>query len=613
LKEIRELRSSSSQSTSSNLALVGFCVFILLAEFGVYYGNFGGAAVNKTQTLVLAQQQQTDSPIKEFPVPTPNSGPLAIVSTANQTFWFTEYNAGRIGEFFAINGSFHEFPVPENGARPAALAVDAQGRVWFSDQSASGTIWMFNPSNSAFTSHKINTPNSIPLFILIDKQSNVWFTEELGNKLGELSYPTYTTMTEFPLPTANSQPVEMAAQQNTSIIWVTETHANKIAKFDTTSRSFQEFDPSVSLKSPVGIVVDSSGNVWVSEHGGSSIVEFQPSTSTFRKYITSVPPISPYYSAPATLAIDKSGHLWFVEHFSNKVGRLNPNSSSIDEFAIPKPGAFSVLNALDPSGNFWFTELLANEIGVVLQNSTSPLSVTVKLLQSTQLNAGQTTTTSVFIANKVQSPVQVTLNTSSSFSSNGQTTKSEVSLSSSVLNLNLGQNATVTVSITPDGSLSSGLYSVGIVATDGNTSSVGIVFMQVQGSFNFLNTIASNIQEIGLALIVVLGGVYLFVRRRTRIASGKNLATSVAASVTGIGVFVISSAILSLVIVSTIHPTIIVHAKCTGIPVQGPNGQPDYFGIALDVAFFALPAYFLYVIIKDMLKNKKRKVNKDEK
>ena len=142
---------------------------------------------------------------------------------------------------------------------------------------------MFDPKTSHFTQFDTLTPKSTPLFLLPDSHNNIWFTESTANKLAELSYPDYK-MTEYTLPTSESGPVEITFGQNQSVIWITESFAGKIASFDVSSHNFEEFTPpvSVSLKSPVGIVTDPSGNVWVSEHGGSAVVELIPSNSTFK-------------------------------------------------------------------------------------------------------------------------------------------------------------------------------------------------------------------------------------------------------------------------------------------------------------------------------------------
>jgi len=295
-------------------------------------------SVLSANVVVVVSQQSSTSIITEFQLPTSNSGPEAIISGPNQTFWFTEFNAGKIGELFAQNGTVHDFKANATGVEPDSLAMDRLGRIWFSDPSGQGSVWMFNPNTMVFRRFNTTTTNSFPLFIFMDQANNTWFTEVTGNKIGEILYPG-NTMVEYPLPSTDSGPAEMAFQNGASLLWITETYANKIAKFNMTDHTFQEFTPSQPVNSPVGIVLDPPGDVWIAEHGGSSIDQFFPSNSTLRKYSTS-PPTSGYgFTAPATIALDTRGRFWFMEHLANRVGRLDPASNTLDEFNVPTSGS----------------------------------------------------------------------------------------------------------------------------------------------------------------------------------------------------------------------------------------------------------------------------------
>ncbi|MDA4130639.1 MAG: hypothetical protein OK457_07700, partial [Thaumarchaeota archaeon] len=418
------------------------------------------------------------------------------------------------------NDSFKEFIIPENGSVPASLAMDLNGKIWFSDQSGAGSVWSFNPVTKIFAQYKTLTPKSNPLFVLIDDSNNVWFTETTQNKLGELRYPNYN-ISEFELPSSSSGPVELAFGLNQSTIWITETFTGKIASFSVTSHSFNEFSPPSAdyLKSPVGIVSDSDGNVWVSEHGGSAVVELVPTNSTFKKYPTSIPSPSVYpVSAVATIALDSHQRLWFVEHFSNRVGRLDPKSNVLEEFQIPtSQPAYSVLNTLDRQGNFWFTEFSSNQIAEVAGNISSPLMTSLELDPQSQITAGKTITSRFLVTNNLSTSLVVRLNTTSSFTATGLTNSQEVFLNSTVLTIPAGGTQIVSASITPDSSLASGIYSVGIIASAENVSTIGIAFLSVQGQFSAVNWISSNYQVISIAIIVLLGLLYFgFFRRKAR-------------------------------------------------------------------------------------------------
>jgi virginiamycin B lyase len=500
----------------------GFKVALVLAIFVLSLSAplKPGSQVYSSSLRVLAPAQSSPTvlsdPIVEYKIPTPNAGPNAVVAGPNDTLWFVEFSAGKIGEFFIQNDSFHEFVIPEAGATPACLAIDSFGNVWFSDQHGSGSIWVFSPTTDQFKQFNTTTSDSTPLFILFDNHDNVWFTEITGNKIGELTYPNYI-MTEYTFPTASSGPVEMAYQPNESLLWITQTYSGQLASFNMVTHVFQEYNPAVSMNSPVGIVLDKNGNVWISEHRGSAIIEFQVSSNLWRKYPTSVPPPYAAYpiSAPATLAIASNGDLWFVEHFSNKIGKLDPATGSLEEFSIPNSGAYSVLNTIDSNGNFWFTQFAADALGFVPANASAPLSVSPQGSGIPTVDAGRLIYLNLTVQNIGNSVITFQLNASSSFSATGYTPSNQAGFAANLVTLNPGDAADITGGIIPPITLSSGTYSVGIVFTAGNYSVVQTVFIFVKGDpYLFLPSIQNYIEAILGATIVAFGCFYYFVVKK---------------------------------------------------------------------------------------------------
>lgn len=584
------------RTVSTVVVFLLLCVLpVFVTSFSVHPGNFsmGGA------DLVI-QQPGSTSPIKEYPIPTLNSGPNAIVYAPNQILWFVQYNVGKIGELFPQNGTVKEFNITEAGATPASLAIDHSGNIWFTDQKLP-SIWELYPSNGAFRQYQTNTANSTPVFVLADSANHIWFTDTTANYVGEID-PATGMITKYQLPTSNSGPAEIAVQNGTSYLWITESFVNKIARLDIANHVFQEFSPSVSLVSPVGIAVDKNGNIWLSEHGGSSVAELITSNSTFRKYPTSQP-TNLKITAPATVTLDSSGQVWFVEHFSNKVGRLSPSTGQMNEFVIPTSGlAYSLLNTMDPNGNFWFTEYTANQIGMIPSSASAPVVIDSNNspLLPLAVNAGQSISSQMSVSNGLSTPITVKLNVTSTFTTYGQTSSSEVALSNYSLTLAPNQPKTVTATITPDSSLSSGTYAAGVEVTYGNTSVIGMVFLQVHGN-PWVGLLLTYLPVIVIAAATVLLLTWLLIKRRRASASGiSNVKPPIAT------ILVVALTILAFAVQAIPDSA----AKCIGLPPPPPsNGAPagpDYFGLALDIgslAFFALVAYLL---LRDRLRKKGR-------
>ena len=578
----------------------------LLASWKPLSGNLDSQAF----ASMPRASSQPGTPITEYSVPTSDSGPIAITLGVNQTLWFTEFQAGKIASLSIPSGVITEIPISgETGAHPATITLDHKGNVWFTDENnASGSVWMFNPSNTSFTQFKTPDPKAIPIFVLVDAQDNIWFSEINRDKIGVLAQPNYV-LTEYALPTTGSGPAEMSIQPGTSYLWITEQYTGRIARFDMAIHSFQEFTPNVSLRYPVGIVADQSGNIWIAEHGGSSIVLFQTSSSTWTKFPTSIAStVQQGYSAPATLTVDKLGRLWSVEHFSNKVGRLQP-PGLMEEFAIPTPGAYSLLDTVDSNGNFWFTEFYANKIGMIQSSTNSPVLVQRRegsgpiQTDTLQASAGVSTAAKITLATNLTG-VHVTLSATSSFSTTGQT--SEVSLTPSALDLEPGfagpNFSIVSASITPSLTTPSGSYSVSIAATYNNFTSILILPVQVR---SFSDILVGYLPEI-LAIVaaVVLLSVFFVRRRRGKRGTTKsNDNSSGSASVSA----TILLAIVFLLFLGQLPFSGIVQGKCPGLPPPpvGSNfGSGDPYTIYIDTVSIALVAAVLLIVGWKILKSR---------
>jgi streptogramin lyase len=557
----------------------------------------GGSVVSRASPAAPAVAGEGAPPVTEYPIQLPNAGPLSIAQARDGTFWVAEFSAGQITQFLPANNTFRQFVVPEAHAQPAFVALDNLGRVWFSDQEGEGSIWMFDQADNTFTKHSTATVFSVPVGVLVDGKNNVWFAEDTGNALGELVYPSYT-IREFPLPHANSGPAELALQAGGSALWLTESIGNRIAMFDISSQTFKEYVPSVPFASPVGIVLDESGNVWVSEHGGSSIVRFEPSPGTFTKFPTSPPPPSSQYpnSAPATLAIDSQGRLWFVEHFSNTVGRLDPATQSIDEFRIPSSGVYSILSAVDSSGNFWFTEFTANKIGTIPKGALIPIMVGAASTNSPSVAAGESLEEQFTVRNAGSSSIKVQLASTSTFSGS----HAAVILNATELSLAPGQKGSVLVRISPDRSVAAGRYSFGVTAQEANISTVGIGIVEV--TTNPIDTfLYQSLPDILLAplLILALANVYIRLVRRQ---GGSPPRPAPATKPSLLSAVMISAAYF---VASWLIP--VAKAKCPGLPGLGSQGGgPSYAGVFFDVVEVAGIIILGYFLVRG-LTNERRK------
>ena len=237
--------------------------------------------------------------VREYPIPTPDSGPMSIVYVAANTpacasgfeFWFTESRANRIGRVCYIPN------------------------------------FDFNPSLPSLTflaEISIPTPNSEPRGIVLGQSSVIWFTEFEGNKIGRAQD---VGATEFPVPTPGSGPSGIAFDSSTGMIWFTELRANKIGRLDPATGVITEFPIPTPNSGPVEIVI-SGGDFWFTESNAGKIGRIS------REGVITEYALPDPTSRPSGIEHDPNGGGWFTERAAGRIGRAKPDGT-IKEFPLP--------------------------------------------------------------------------------------------------------------------------------------------------------------------------------------------------------------------------------------------------------------------------------------
>jgi streptogramin lyase len=137
--------------------------------------------------------------VTEFPIPTIDSGPLAITAGPDGNLWFTEFSANQIGRI-TTSGVFTEFhiPTPESGVQVITAGPD--GNLWFTEAIA-GKIGRITTSGviTEFSLPGGTTHN--PVGIAAGPDGNLWFTETFAsNRIGRIT--PLGVITEFPVSSA---------------------------------------------------------------------------------------------------------------------------------------------------------------------------------------------------------------------------------------------------------------------------------------------------------------------------------------------------------------------------------------------------------------------------
>jgi virginiamycin B lyase len=138
-------------------------------------------------------------------------------------------------------------------------------------------------------------------------------------------------------------------------IYITVMSGNKIARFDTKTHAFKEWELA-PRHHPHGLLVDKQGIVWTTGNGNGTIGRLDPASGKFTEY-----PTPSRGGGPHTLVITADGVIWFTMQSGDKIGRLDTKSSGqITEYAT-SGGPYGL--TLDKAGNIWFCRMGEDKLG----------------------------------------------------------------------------------------------------------------------------------------------------------------------------------------------------------------------------------------------------------
>jgi virginiamycin B lyase len=157
-------------------------------------------------------------------------------------------------------------------------------------------------------------------------------------------------ITEWPVPTPKF--ARDPAPGPDGNIYITVMFGNKIARFDTTTHRFKEWDVPEGAR-PHGLLVDEKGIVWYTGNGNGTIGELDTRTGKLVEHKV------PSGGSPHTIVLDQAGAIWFSNQ-SGSVGRLDRVSGKITEYRMPG-GPYGL--AVDAAGNVWVCRMGADKLG----------------------------------------------------------------------------------------------------------------------------------------------------------------------------------------------------------------------------------------------------------
>jgi virginiamycin B lyase len=345
---------------------------------------------------------------------------LASINLNGRTKWPFELRTFERPKGAAAKVIITEYDLPGNLSLPHDAVVGHDGFIWYNDFQRA-LVGRLDPKTGQ--TKEWNLPILKPGFpeglltIKIDKDGNAWIPRFFqGCTLAKLDtkteqFTTWTVPAKYNGPESRCAHVALGAPDGT--IWMSDSGARRMFKFDPKTGQFQAYDsfpgytvdknaPSIETAGrkskghrTYGIGVDSKGNGYFADIAGGTIGEVDAKTGHVTLYPTPTPD-----SGPRRTFMDSGDHYWFGENYASKVGMFDTNTKQFKEWTPPTPWSGAYPAVRDKNGEVWtvgmstdyvyrlnpdtgaFVEYLlptvsANLRKVDVDNSTTPVTVWV--------------------------------------------------------------------------------------------------------------------------------------------------------------------------------------------------------------------------------------------
>jgi virginiamycin B lyase len=486
------------------------------------------ASIEKFQTTFcgLNSEVNSDEYISEYKLPKTCEMPLGIAVDDGKV-WYVSTENGTLGAYNIRQNAFaREVPIPVWKSRLNhldfsqvwALKPDGKGNIWFTDEKQNA-VWKYIESSQTFEMYKVPAKSkafdtTYPVSIDFDLNGNIYFVGIRSTSLWfgdviKMRNGTSDGISAIPMPIDKFSAIDpalistgsVAVDNHRNVVWISMLAFQKkgeILRYDVGTKTFKIFDMPAELASPVGLVVDASGNLWVTDHGTSIFYKLDASTGNITKFVTSKAsprifgigngnsnvnisaPIGAY-TLPYWIEKSTDGSLWFNEHTGNKIAKFDPVNNTLVEYWIPTQNKlfgmcqnnndisisnnqkcgianalqFSVGQNKDDSNQVWFTEWTENKIGKVNTQKQLPFWVSIPI-KEVAVKRGESLDLKVNIGTSTNQKIHMIA--AGSFTPTGDLGNSTGSFSEESFSLNAGNPKQVSFIFTPSSDLKTGGY-----------------------------------------------------------------------------------------------------------------------------------------------------------
>jgi len=185
----------------------------------------------------------------------------------NGSVWLNSIAANQVIRLDPATREFTVFEVPAGikrgrTASPYGMAISGDNKVWFIEN-AVNQMGRIDPATGKIDEYPIFVKNPVARKGGMDSEGNVWVGLHGVGKLMKIDYKT-TKMTVYDPPTEDAGVYSVQGDPKSPLVWFSEQHVDKMARFDPKTETFTEFPLANAESDPRRIEIDPNNpnRVW---------------------------------------------------------------------------------------------------------------------------------------------------------------------------------------------------------------------------------------------------------------------------------------------------------------------------------------------------------------
>ncbi len=312
--------------------------------------------------------------------------PAGVAIDAAGNVWiadnFTDQNTGSVTELSPTG-----LPIsPASGytdsslAGPIAIAVDQSGNVWVANYSQGGgkSVTEFDSHGNPVSGTGGYTRDILgPSALAVTPSGNIWVANS-GNSSLTLLNPSGTPALTVSRQGGLAYPVGLALD-SLGDIWAADQGGDRVSEFTADGKVISSGNGYTGggISEPSAIAMDSNGNAWVTNHlsglgeliGGNTPPSSCPTNPAAGDTGCPLSPAGGYtgggLQSPASIAVDGANHIWTSNFLSDSLSEFSDSGMPLSPPAgYAASGHLSLPYglAIDPSGNVWITNYAADSV-----------------------------------------------------------------------------------------------------------------------------------------------------------------------------------------------------------------------------------------------------------